>query len=284
MLPRKLVMFDYYKKKLTMLLNSCYGLDEHLKIFFDVLQQCDYFADYVFKLLDVTDKRMSTDLTTTPDVMTNLEVIASLPDVVTSYKIHDAENDKDIEVKVPYGLQNQFLDMIAEIVGTKRHLSVEYVDPESLKTVKKDLNLDNAQLLRLIKVNIVQNNYAGTREQIEDLYKTCGLKIYQYNNDTNLPNTYKSADHSSCTVYLCLDEDQFNAQSVSDGVLYNKLDKEVDEPLFLAGMYTIRSMGLSYSHLITNVRNVGIWDFNDPEDPKKLWGKTEDGKADALWG
>ena len=272
MIKKNLLSWDYYYDKLPLLFKNSYGIGDQLRIFTDFINNCDNVAEVLFKMLDIRDVEMSES-----DKVPNLDVINgsgtqySRNSVKPNYVSESNYVSEGNVLNVEYGSgkgrtwngielseklnssNNDILDWIGNLIGVKRQFRIK----------NTYIYLGNVEFIRLIKAHILQNNYEGTREQIDELYKDLGLTIRQYNSV------------NSGEVDLYWDKNDFmNADGTyKDGFSAN------DRILFEEGFYTIRSMGLSYNTEITNFKNMGIWDSEG-----KLWGKTgEDEASTAYW-
>jgi hypothetical protein len=126
------------------------------------------------------------------------------------------------------------LDKIAEIVGTKRNLSVKY-EVGGVETTF-DLSLTNEELIRVISTKIIQNNYNGTYLEFIKSYQRIGLDMYVYDNVES------------------------NVMSIVLNENLNLTDN--DKHLFLSGHYTIRSLGIRYTYSIQEITALGIWSLS----------------------
>lgn len=271
MIKKNLLSWAYYYDKLPLMFKNSYGIGDQLKIFTDFINNCDNVAEVLFKMLDIRDVEMSES-----DKVPNLSVVSgsgkrygdnSKPNYVSETNYVSEGNILNVE----YGSEgertwngihlsetlnpsnNAILDWIGNLVGVKRQFRIG----------ETYIYLGNKEFIRLIKAQILQNNYAGTREQINELYSDLGLTIRQYNS-TN-PGE----------VYLYWDKADFR----NDDGTYKDGFSANDKILFEHGFYTIKSMGLSYHTEVVNFKNLGIWDSEE-----KLWGKTyTDEEKTAYW-
>ncbi len=140
---------------------------------------------------------------------------------------------------------DDLLDKLAELIGTKRQMDVTYLvnDVPHYYT----LTLTNAELLRAIKTRILQNNYVGTFEEFISNYQSIGLEVLIY--DTETPST----------VSIVLND----SPALTDN----------DKKLFLAGNYTIRSVGIAYQHSILDITQLAIWDAITSVFDTAQWGE-----------
>src|SRR5690554_2429117 len=74
------------------------------------------------------------------------------------------------------GEYDDTLDKLAELVGAKRSLDVKYIEVGNPKTAT--LHLNNRELVRFIRTRIMQNNYFGGFEQLQENYQRLGLNVF----------------------------------------------------------------------------------------------------------
>lgn len=134
-----------------------------------------------------------------------------------------------------YVAKDDILDKIAELFGVRRTFDVTY--KEDNVTKQAALTLTNSELLKLIKAQIINNNYDGTYETSNQFYRTMNLPVYLL-------------------------------QSGNPGEVYVMLDNSVqltenEQIMFLANLFTIKSMGIVYNTSIVEISSVMIWDSND---------------------
>lgn len=152
MLSNKLLSWDYYYHKLPLYLRNSYGFQEHFKILWNLLVDCDLAEDNLLELFDINN-----------------------PDYES--KIMSLYDD-------PYNYNFNFLDNLGSLFNVQRNLTVQYKDKNDNNIVKK-LYLNNHEFLELIKAQIIQNNFNGTYLQIRNFYDNLGWPIYMFNSDDN---------------------------------------------------------------------------------------------------
>ena len=156
MMIDKLKQWDYYYNKLPLYMRNSYGIQEHFKIFYELLLTLDENEDTICKLFDLLDANY-------------------LDTVVKKYD--------DID-----GYDFKFLDMIASIYGINRALNVEVVIDNKKET--KSLYLSNKELYIFIKSRIIQNNYDGTFLQAKKYYEAINLPLCMLTSDNNAAECY----------------------------------------------------------------------------------------------
>lgn len=127
---------------------------------------------------------------------------------------------------------SDILNKIGLLYGITRTFDVDYIENNETKTAS--LHLTNSEFLKLIKARIIQNNYNGSYIQSREFYDKMNLPVY----------LFQSAN--SAEVYVYLDT------SVSL--------TENEEKMFLANLFTIKSMGITYITSIIEVVSLLIWD------------------------
>ena len=159
----------------------------------------------------------------------------------------DYESDEDIVIDEGEGEDFKELDIIASIVGCSRKNKIIYEEKGVLK--EELIDLSNEDLLDLIKIKVIQNNYKGTLREIIDLYRTkLNYEIYislvPISTDADKPS-YKSA---ACNVYLIPKKTE-NNEAVSKNM----------QKLFLYSDIFIESLGIAYNRtIVPNMDNV-LW-------------------------
>lgn len=205
MLDERLTKLDYYLNKLSLFIKGSYGMKEQFTTFFNVLLSIDNTVDDFFaQFPTVTDKALY--------VMNSLSTTES-----------------------------DILDKIGLILGVTRQFDVSYIKDDGTR-VKKQLNLTNSELQKLIKAQIIKNNFQGSYEELKQFYTWLGLPIY-VNNYIDI-----------ATVIMTLDDVASNTDAEKD--------------MFLAGLFTVKSLGVMYRHQILPVSNAGVW---DDESSSRFW-------------
>jgi len=203
MLNKKLKKFEYYKRKLPLYIQNSYGITQQFYTIFETLLALDKTEDEMLKAINIFDENY----------------INYINYVDGTYK----PNKSDI------------LEKLARLYGFDRVFNVSYIDSTTSQTVIKQLSLSNAEMLMLLKAQIIQQNFDGSRETADAYYKSVNLPIYMMTDTSNV---------CTCNVY-------FNSGELEAS--QNILD------LFLAGMLTIKSIGVKYTHTVSNLVSVLIW-------------------------
>lgn len=221
-LPDTLKSFDYYLHKVPMFLRRSESFMEHFKIWFDLLNggQTEHSgiiptADCLLYLMNIFDDSY-------------LSFIDSLED-----------NNS--------GTVSDILDKLAALFGVSRIFSVTYKNDND-EIVKEQLELDNKDLLTLIKAQIVKNYCDGSASQIEDFYDTVGLKVFVITTTSNATAFLQLVDIRGSIEY-------------SDNV----------KKMFKAGMLRIDSLGISYDDSTAELTGFLEWDA--PPASAQGWGR-----------
>lgn len=136
------------------------------------------------------------------------------------------------------GYDFKFLDMIASIYGINRVIDVTYTDVNNNK-INKQLYLNNKELYIFIKTRIIQNNYDGSYKQAIEYYNSIELNVQMF---------FDSTEPAKCNIYL-----DVNNITTSENI----------QSLFLAGLLTLKSVGITYNEKIVSLEITGIWDGNN---------------------
>lgn len=127
---------------------------------------------------------------------------------------------------------SDILNKIGLLYGVTRTFDVDYIENKETKTAS--LHLTNSEFLKLIKARIIQNNYDGSYIQAREFYDKMNLPVY----------LFQSANSAEVYVYL------------NTSVPLTENEKK----MFLANLFTIKSMGITYITSITEVISLLIWD------------------------
>lgn len=127
---------------------------------------------------------------------------------------------------------SDILNKIGLLYGVTRTFDVDYIENNETKTAS--LHLTNSEFLKLIKARIIQNNYDGSYIQSREFYDKMNLPVY----------LFQSANSAEVYVYL----------NTSVSLTEN------EEKMFLANLFTIKSMGITYITSIIEVVSLLIWD------------------------
>lgn len=131
--------------------------------------------------------------------------------------------------------ESDILDKVAMMFGISRHLSV-IVDGE-----EHQLALNNIELQSFIKAKIFQNNYDGTKKASDEYYSMLSAMT---DNRIRIVLVNDNTESARCLVYLNQNSDL----------------SQNDRYLFLSGELTLKSMGIEYVHIITEIDNLAIFD------------------------
>lgn len=225
--------FDYYVSKLPMYLQQSDGFIEHYRIWYDLLmgdgdtKGIIPSADVLFQLLDIFDANY-------------LNTIISV-------------GDANVTEDEPYGTQSEILDMLGQLFGIKRNLTITYFRDGELHQ-NEQITLNNQDFLIYIKSQIIKNYCDGSYEQVQEYYDSAGLSMFILTDGV-----------STATAQLYLAEFDDTEYIYSDNV----------KKMFLAQLFTIQAMGITYQYSITNINNILIWD-KAVEGTYKSWGETDD--------
>lgn len=144
MIIEKLKNFTYYYNKLPMYLRNSETFPEHFRIWVEIIQGMDNYADDMLGLVEVFDLNYLTK----------------------------------------YGnICDDFLDKLGALYGVSREFSVKYEEEveqggtTQVVEVTKYLSLSQNEYIILLKTQIIKNFFDGTYEQIYEFYKKSNLPI-----------------------------------------------------------------------------------------------------------
>lgn len=129
--------------------------------------------------------------------------------------------------------ESDILDKIASLYGVRRNFDLT-IDDET-----KALSLNNNELLILIKARIIQFNFDGTYAMTKQFYENVKLPVFIYNSG------------NAGIAKLFLDTSQI--ESISDNIV----------DMFNAGLFTIESMGITYTTESISLLNIFVWDTTE---------------------
>lgn len=202
MLKEKLTEKKYYLDNMSMFLKESYGIEEQLNMFVDWLKSMDNLADVSISCLDIWNPEYKNDL---------------------KRKI---SNDEDFKP----------LDNLASLIGISRETKISYYVEGETEPVYEILHFSNDDLIDLIIINIIQNNYKGTTKELIDLYqKKLKYNIYIVPSLKNL-TAYNSA---YCDVYL--EVTRSDGTTISENI----------QKMFKYSNLFLRSLGIEYNALLT---------------------------------
>ena len=243
MIDELLLNKDYYIKHISMFLRDGYGIagnlkgekgdfivDGHMDIFLEYIQSLNNLCDYQINVLDIWNKDY-------------------IKDLKEMYRENGISEDTPFEP----------LDKIAEIVGCKRINSFE--KPTSVGgTAPETIVLNNEELLELIKISIVQNNYKGTFEELESLYEEkLGYKFYA----TLVTEAYGSNAYKPAWVNVYIGNVKNDGTRISNNL----------KELYLYNDLFIRSLGIQYQVLFVDyLDDVFTLDEDQLDDESKYLG------------
>lgn len=148
------------------------------------------------------------------------------------------------------------LDQVGKIVGVSRDMFITYVPQSETDMVSEQIYLNNGQFKALIYYTIVKNNYNGSRKATTDFYKILNEKlgIKKIEMTTIYNDSTQSEPGGICHVYY---DDTYSKD--------DNLQK-----LFLGGYFTLKSMGIDYSHRVVSFKEIAYWD--ETKWDKNVWG------------
>ena len=241
-LPDKLRSFDYYRKKIPMYLRQSQGFEEHFKLWYDLMMGDSMnegvvkTAEALLEMLNIYDTRYN-----------------DINDYVNNY----FENLRQLGIQAYEDrLDLDILDKLASVFAISRNLAVQYYDSEGIYR-DEVLYLTNKELLMYILSKIIQSHCDGTRQQLQKLYSSIGLKVIMTNGSSSARVEYR----------LVLDEN----------VTYSRNTIA----LFLSGNLIVKQLGSEYVFGTVNNSATLIWATNSDTGTQYLWGG--DNVDGGLW-
>ena len=215
---------------------------------------------------------MSFDNNNNQYILTNTDTGTS----IIGYKISNSYiyDETSLYEENPSYKEFKILDIIASMVGCSREYKIFIPNILNSKAGKYEtFRLSNVDLLDVIKINIIKNNYKGTLQELIDIYKeklNYSIYISQIPDSENTSPKERSA---ACNIYL-EEVNSENGEAISNyilklfkysdlfiesvGVTYNKaIITEIDTLLTLDKEYTKEGqMALYYSDSIQESNSI----------------------------
>lgn len=200
----------------------------------DILKSEKYYLDKLSMMLKLSwGVEQTFDMFITMLVLVDeaLDSIMSVLDITkdeTFIKIYEADaNESDI------------LDKLAHLYGVSRNFTMKYHDDDDIEhpdsVVTTSFSLNNFELWMLIKGQILQNQYDGTYKQTTDYYSRMQLPII-------MRTSGSVSNNATCWIYL-------NKSATIEIGNYRFTITENIQKMFKAGLFTIKSLGIKYTHL-----------------------------------
>lgn len=158
------------------------------------------------------------------------EVLSCFNVLMTNYFVTNNIDENSYECDI--------LDKIGELYGVRRAFNITNEDGTH------NLYLNNSEFLKLIKARIIQNHYDGTYENSRKVYDMMELPVYIVN------------DSSTASALVIIDE----STQLTDN----------EKIMFTSGLFTLKSMGITYSHEIIKTESLFIFDTTDSN---RYWDK-----------
>lgn len=221
MLREKLLTKQFYLDSLSLFMKNSYGIEDRVDVYYSILKNLnDDIALGIFKRFDI---------------------FATLSDPGVSYF---TENNIDEDSTEDY-----FLDMIANIYGLQRTFMISYEDSDHILSgvtnVTEKITLTNKQLLCLIQVNIVKDNFDGTNTTLLNLYTDTNNSVKNRVSRLGIKYTWSDSRLLS-NVYFTNYTSYIRDQDINNNII----------KMYLAGLLTIESLGIVYNRrCISNVFN-----------------------------
>lgn len=229
MIKKKLTQEDYYLSKLSMFMRETFGMTEQTQIFVDWIKSLDNFADIS----------------------------------LNSYYIWNQDYKEELKKIVLSNEDFKPLDNLASLFGFKRdiRITVSKTDyshvPPTVTIEQENLHLSNEDMIDIIKIKIIQNNYKGTLQELINLYHDkLGYTIYIAL--TRKEGSISIYDSAHCQVYL---ETLYNPHPEKENSTLVELSQNIQK-LFKWSDLFLKSMGIEYEALLTtDIRRILVLDY-----------------------
>lgn len=216
----------YYFNRMSMFLKESYGIQERIGALAKIIKRLDEVYETIIDSLNLFDKDYSKNY------------------------IGDGNESST---------NNVYLDRIGNIFNVSRSFSIKMGTKESPTSIE-DINdsaptyitLNNKEFLQYLKLQIIKQNFTGTREELALLYG---------DDTTELANTGTSQLNF---IYLT----DTKASAKVNIYWQPKKEKYSSEfyYMFLNGLLTIESMGIEYNRSIMNIDSIAIFDDKDKDE------------------
>lgn len=223
MIKKKLTEKEYYLSNMSMFMKESFGVTEQMEIFLDWLKSVDNISEVL----------------------------------IECYDIWKEEYKHDLRRKILSSADFKPLDNLASLMGIQRDTKITWYTDALPSPIRHEetLHFSNNDLIDLIKIHIIQNNYKGTTQELTELYKEkLKYSIYFVPSFENSSSTmYKSA---YCDVYL--EKTKTNGEEISLNI----------QKMFKYSDLLLRSLGIEYNALfVDSISNILRLDFQytDPD-------------------
>ena len=235
-LPSTLQTFNYYRYKLPLFLQNSYGFLEHYRIWYDFL-------------VGASTKNYEGVVKTSDTILYLLDIFNA--DYLTL--LYNIETETVEQADRDYNYSSDMLDKLASLFTIKREFRITYTDENDIVHTNEQIKLTNSDLLTFIKIQIVQNYFDGSFEELINYCDRANVKYVITN----------GAQPASADIYLI----------EIDGSNYVYSDNI--KKLFYAGLLRIDSLGITYTNTLLNLDNILVFD--------KLTTATYTGWDDGEW-
>lgn len=216
---KELLTDTYYFNRMSMFLRESYGIKDRIKVLAKIIERLDKVYEKIIGELNVFDENYS-----------------------TNYGVDISKT-------------NKYLDRVGNIFGLKRSFTIKYGTNDNpsdstdlVNGLTKYITLNNKEFLQYIKLQIIKQNFAGTREELAELY-----------GDDNVSNT--SGLLSGLNFIYFTDEDN----PVTVDIYWQTKNENYSTDfkyMFLNGLLTIESMGIKYNKVILNIDSIAVFNKN----------------------
>ena len=301
---KNLLEFEYYLQRMSSFMNESHGFVDRMRIFWSIMTSFDDFYNKLFEYYDILN------------VTHAKEQNFYYNNYLKSWDNLTASNyfslDKDMRAKVEVDgdgklfIRNNLLDKVGSIFNCSRTITIKcssltsetvklvnpddssetfsytyekygVLKPTSIKNIESEtsttkyITLNNLNYLIYIKMQIRKQYFNGTREELAAIY---------FGENTEYMTEY---DLQFYYITMYNTEEYENPNTATVTIYWSTGDSNVFTPtmryLFLNGLLTIESLGISYDKLITNITMIAYFDTAKYASPE-----TGSPTTYVLWG
>lgn len=152
------------------------------------------------------------------------------------------------------GSFNDLLTKLGNLYGVSQHFTLSFVEDGVRE--EHEVDLTPFEFWLLIKAQILQNCFDGSYIQTREFYDKMNLPVYIFTNVDNAEALMIL--NTTSDIVVRVNETSTRQYAITNNIIY----------LFKAGYFTIKSMGITYSHSISDTAYLAIWDSTDEN---KMW-------------
>lgn len=218
----------YYFNRMSMFLRESYGIQERIGALAKIIKRLDEVYEKIIDSLNLFDENYS-----------------------KNYIGDGNESSKN----------NVYLDRIGNIFNVSRSFSIKMgtkETPTSIEDITDSaptyITLNNKEFLQYLKLQIIKQNFTGTREELALLYGDDTTELE--NTGTSQLNFIYLTDIKASTKVDIYWQTKNKNKEYSSEFYY----------MFLNGLLTIESMGIEYNRTIMNIDSIAVFDDKDKDE------------------